>query len=81
MSKWVELRHFLGQRSYVLPAQGNALGEVKQTIPRSAQGANHSRQRKQERLVRWTDKPFPFSLHTQGVTLDWVNRAPLGQNI
>jgi hypothetical protein len=34
--------YFLGRRPYILPAQGNALGMMNQTIPASAQRVNLS---------------------------------------
>jgi hypothetical protein len=43
MRKLSELGRFLGRRSCILPAQGNAPGTMNQTIPDSAQQANLSR--------------------------------------
>ncbi|MGD0382712.1 MAG: hypothetical protein ABSA77_04255 [Thermoguttaceae bacterium] len=71
-----ELRRFLGRRSCVLQARGNALGMMNQTMPDSAQRANFSRRGQLEQLVRWTDKQFPFSLHLQGVALGWKKIRP-----
>ncbi|MGA2058952.1 MAG: hypothetical protein ABSG67_00615 [Thermoguttaceae bacterium] len=68
----------MGRRPYILPAQGNALGMMNQTISDSAQRANLSRRRHQERLVRWTDKTQPSSIHPQGVALVWENFRPFG---
>ena len=51
---------------------------MNQTIPDSAQRANLSRQRQQERLVRWTDDKFHSSIHPQGVALGWENFRPFG---
>ena len=75
----MKLYCFVGQRPYVLPAQGAALWIKEKNDPVSAQRANHSIATHGRMFGPLGRLCFPYNLSRhQGDALAWENFSPFG---